>query len=145
WAALDLDRVPVSLLELAAYAIDALRDRALNRSQTLVYEGGDPAALVLGNPVRLRQVFVNLIDNAIKYTPAGGKIYVELFGEGEQVIARVTDTGIGIPLEDQPRIFDKFYRAGDVTDAYDGTGLGLSIVKSIVEAHGGRIWLDSRV
>ncbi|NLH06916.1 MAG: response regulator [Chloroflexi bacterium] len=144
-AGLDREREPVSLHEVAAYAVDALRDRALNRNQTLVYEGGDPTAMVLGNPVRLRQVFVNLIDNAIKYTPTGGKIYVELFGEGEQVIARVTDTGIGIPLEDQPRIFDKFYRAGDVADSYDGTGLGLSIVKSIVEAHGGRIWLDSRV
>lgn len=144
-AGLDREREPVSLHEVACYAVDALRDRALARSQSLVYEEGDASAVVLGNPVRLRQVLVNLVDNAIKYTPAGGKIYVELFGEGEQVIARVTDTGIGIPLEDQPRIFDKFYRAGDVADSYDGTGLGLSIVKSIVEAHGGRVWLDSRV
>lgn len=144
-AGLDREQEAVSLQQIALYAIDALHDNAETRDQTLTYDSGASETLVLGNPVRLRQVFVNLVDNAIKYTPPGGSIHLEIFTEEEQVIARVSDNGIGIPLEDQPHIFEKFYRAREVTDTYDGTGLGLSIVQSIVEAHGGRIWLDSRV
>lgn len=144
-AGLDREQEAVSLQQIALYAIDALHDNAETRDQTLTYDSGATETLVLGNPVRLRQVFVNLVDNAIKYTPPGGSIHLEIFTEEEQVIARVSDNGIGIPLEDQPHIFEKFYRAREVTDTYDGTGLGLSIVQSIVEAHGGRIWLDSRV
>lgn len=144
-AGLDREREPVALGEVIGYAVGALADQAQVRRQRLAYHGAGSEAVVLGNPVRLRQVFVNLIDNGIKYTPPGGEIHIDLFEEDEQIIVRVTDNGIGIPLEDQPYIFDKFYRADDVADQYDGTGLGLSIVKSIVEAHGGRIWLESRV
>jgi signal transduction histidine kinase len=92
----------------------------------------------------LRQLSANLIDNAIKYTPEGGAVTVNLLEADDQEILTVSDTGIGITLADQPYIFDKFYRAKDVPEHIQGTGLGLSIVKSIVESHGGRIWVDSK-
>ena len=85
----------------------------------------------------------NLVGNAIKYTPEGGKIQVSAHEENEQLIIRIYDNGPGIPPADQPYIFDKFYRAGNVSNNISGTGLGLAIVKSIVENHQGRIWVDS--
>ncbi|MBN1314151.1 MAG: response regulator [Anaerolineales bacterium] len=96
-----------------------------------------------GNPLRLQQVVNNLVDNAIKYTPEQGTVIIETSQEEDQIVMRVTDSGIGIPSPDQPYIFDKFYRADSVVDSHEGTGLGLSIVKSVVERHQGRIWVDS--
>jgi signal transduction histidine kinase len=87
----------------------------------------------------------NLLENAIKYTPPGGRIKIAAAAEGDQIILRVSDTGPGIPAADQPYVFDKFFRASNVPDDTGGTGLGLSIVKSIVDSHQGRIWLDSQL
>ena len=98
---------------------------------------------VLGNQSRLRQVFTNLVDNAIKYTPEGGEINVSILAESGQVVTVVADNGIGIPTEDQPHIFDKFYRVKSVMDTHVGTGLGLNIVQSVVESHDGRVWVQS--
>jgi PAS domain S-box-containing protein len=96
-----------------------------------------------GNPIRLRQMVDNLLGNAIKYTPEGGDISVEMEMQGEQAILRVTDSGPGIPPADQPHIFEKFYRASNVPQGVGGSGLGLAIVKSIVDSHQGRIWVES--
>ena len=95
---------------------------------------------------RLAEVLQNLLDNAIQYTPSGGQIMVSASGDGREVTFTVSDTGIGIPKADQPRIFERFYRV-DVARSREvgGTGLGLSIAKHLVEAHGGRIWVDSDV
>jgi two-component system NtrC family sensor kinase len=90
-------------------------------------------------------MIANLLENAIKYTPEGGEVALVLEAEDDQVIVRVSDTGAGIPASDQPYLFDKFYRASNVPEDSTGTGLGLSIVKSIVEQHQGRIWLDSQL
>jgi two-component system phosphate regulon sensor histidine kinase PhoR len=92
----------------------------------------------------LEQVFVNLIDNAIKYTPAGGRITVSADAGKSEVIVHVSDTGIGIPSDMLPRIFERFYRV-DKARAREmgGTGLGLSIAKHILLQHGGQIWADS--
>jgi signal transduction histidine kinase len=100
---------------------------------------------VRGNARRLEQVVTNLVGNAIKYTPSGGNIAVTLATEGAYLMLRVEDTGIGIPLEDQPHVFDKLYRVqSEETADISGTGLGLSIVKSIVEKHNGRVWVESQ-
>jgi signal transduction histidine kinase len=120
-----------------------MRSRADLKRQHLQKTFARKRLRVMANPVRLRQVFSNLIDNAIKYTPEGGDIKITLTGEGGQVMCSVSDTGIGIPVDAQGHIFDKFYRADEIVDKYDGTGLGLSIVKSIVESYAGRIWVDS--
>lgn len=143
-AGLDGAREPVSLQETARYAVEALRDRASAREQRLIYTEGETPALVFGNTVRLRQVFVNLIDNALKYTPAGGSVRVDISENAGHAIARVSDDGIGIPEHEQARVFDKFYRAEGVANSYDGSGLGLSIARTIVEAHGGEIKVESR-
>ncbi|HKW35588.1 MAG TPA: ATP-binding protein [Candidatus Acidoferrum sp.] len=95
---------------------------------------------------RLSEVLQNLLDNAVQYTPSGGRITVSASSDGHQVEFTVSDTGIGIPKVDQPRIFERFYRV-DVARSREvgGTGLGLSIAKHLVEAHGGRIWVESEV
>jgi two-component system NtrC family sensor kinase len=97
---------------------------------------------IRANPVRLRQVFDNVVGNAIKYSNDAGEVLISVRGEGEQVILQVKDNGPGIPLQDQPHIFDKFYRGRNISK-HEGSGLGLAIVKSIIDAHGGRIWVES--
>ena len=87
----------------------------------------------------------NLVGNAVKYTPEGGQITLRGMEEDGQVILQVEDNGQGIPLEDQAKIFDRFYRASNVDDNIPGTGLGLAITKRIVENHRGRIWVDSSI
>ena len=96
------------------------------------------------DPLRLTQVFENLLDNALKYTPAGSEIRVTAHVRGGEVVASVGDNGPGIPPEDLPHIFERFYRV-DKGRSRDkgGTGLGLSIAKHIVQLHGGRIWAES--
>lgn len=92
----------------------------------------------------LREIMDNLIDNAIKYTPKGGSVYINVLGDGDRVLINVTDTGIGISAEDLSHVFQKFYRADNSdTREIGGTGLGLYIVKQRAEAMGGRVWAES--
>lgn len=99
---------------------------------------------IRGDELRLRQMFLNLIANGIKYTPQGGALEIALLREGEMARVDVCDTGIGIPVEAQPFIFDRFYRVDKARNRMDGgSGLGLSIVRSIAEAHGGQISVQS--
>nr|MBN1229433.1 response regulator [Anaerolineae bacterium] len=137
-------REPVSVAGVARYAVEALKGEVASRGLSLDMKVEEHISEMLGDSAQLRQVFVNLVENAIKYTPSGGKISVAVEEREHQIIAQVSDTGIGIDPKDQPRIFDKFYRAkGVAAKGYQGTGLGLSIVKTIVEEHGGRIWVES--
>jgi signal transduction histidine kinase len=88
----------------------------------------------------------NLLDNAVKYTPDGGVVSVEVFLEAAEAVVRVSDTGFGIPLNAQARVFERFYRVDkDRSRGSGGTGLGLSIVKHIVELHGGHLGLESEL
>jgi signal transduction histidine kinase len=93
----------------------------------------------------MRQMLDNLLDNALKYSPNESTISVIADAQQDQVILQFKDTGIGIPAADMPFIFDKFYRASNIDKGASGSGLGLAIVKSIVEAHQGRIWVDSKL
>src|SRR5262249_43991917 len=105
---------------------------------------GEGGLGIHGDGARLRQVFYNLLDNAIKYTPGGGKVEVRLSRRDHEAVVAVRDTGAGIPPEHLPYVFDRFYRVDKArTRAEGGTGLGLSIARSIVTAHGGRIELAS--
>ncbi|MCC6905830.1 MAG: response regulator [Anaerolineae bacterium] len=142
-AGLDRQREPLYVSQIVQGVVKGLKPKAGVRKQTITLNLPDDEPQILGSMVRLRQVFSNLVDNAIKYTPEGGLIDVTVFSEGGQLVAAVSDTGIGIPPEAQPHIFDKFYRVPDVEGKYEGSGLGLNIVKTIVEAHDGRIWVDS--
>ncbi len=99
---------------------------------------------VFADPVRLEQVLVNLLDNACKYSPPGGKISVQWRAKDKDIILKVSDTGPGIPMDAQPRIFERFYRI-DKARSRDqgGTGLGLAIVKHIMQRHEGAVWVES--
>jgi signal transduction histidine kinase len=92
---------------------------------------------------RMRQAFANLVDNALKYTPDDGAVRLSCAGESGRVTVRVSDTGMGIPLNEQPRIWERLYR-GDKSRSQRGLGLGLSLVKAIVEAHHGTVSVQSK-
>jgi two-component system, OmpR family, phosphate regulon sensor histidine kinase PhoR len=147
-AGLDAAREPMDLIPVIGEALRIVRPRAETKSIELHAELIEEA-IVSAVPSRVRQMLINLIDNGIKYTPAGGRVGVAAAlstdSDGaETVQIRVTDTGMGIPARDRPHVFDKFYRVKNkATSEIAGTGLGLAITKSIVEAYGGRISVKS--
>jgi PAS domain S-box-containing protein len=136
--------VPVDLKLVVANALSALQPRVREKNQTVKMGRIGSLSPARGNRVQLGQVVDNLIGNAIKYTQEGGEIRVKLREEGNQLILQVEDNGPGIPVEEQGRIFEKFYRASNTEHGVPGTGLGLAIVKTIVDNHRGRIWVDSK-
>jgi PAS domain S-box-containing protein len=142
-AGFDSQRGLVPLEGIIRYALEALNGQITNKRLNLHLNLPMDIPQVRGNPIRLRQMLDNLIGNAIKYTPEDGDITIELGVQSEQIILRISDTGPGIPPADQPHIFEKFYRAGNVPKGVGGFGLGLAIVKSIVDSHQGRVWVDS--
>jgi signal transduction histidine kinase len=108
--------------------------------------GQMPDLVVKGDEARLRELFMNLLDNAIRYTPAPGTISVSLRRQGQMAVVAITDTGVGIPAEDIPFIFERFYRVDKSRSRTEGgTGLGLAICRHIAEAHGGKIEVKSQV
>lgn len=132
----DLDTLMIEVYKQAKLLTESVKVRLLMP---------EPAR-VKGDADRLKQVLLNLVTNAIKYTPAGGEVILSLTVEGGYAFMRVTDTGIGIPKEDLPYIFERFYRVDKARDrSIGGVGLGLSIAKWIVEAHHGRIEVESEV
>jgi two-component system NtrC family sensor kinase len=143
-AGFDAQKEVTHLALVLRYAVDGLRPQAEAKHQNLNVSVPADLPRVLANPPRLRQMLSNLLDNAVKYTPENGTVTLTARAEGDLIILAIGDSGIGIPPADQPYIFDKFFRASNARQGYMGTGLGLSIVKSIVENHGGRIWLDSK-
>lgn len=131
----------VDLLELAVETIDQMNLLAVEKQVALERPRGQ-AVVVAGDRDRLKQVLVNLLDNAIKYTPAKGQIRVTVGAEGDAIFLAVEDTGIGIRPDHQDRVFDRFYRVSP-DRGESGAGLGLAIVKSIIHAHGGTVTLRS--
>ncbi|MGH2377455.1 MAG: sensor histidine kinase, partial [Candidatus Limnocylindria bacterium] len=128
--------------ELLASAVARLRPLADRAGVSLELAPLPPLPPVLADPERVAQVLSNLIHNAVKYTPPGGRIELGAHAEDDAVAVSVSDTGVGIDTEDLERIFERFYKA-DRSRAGGGTGLGLAIAKHIVQAHGGRIWAES--
>ena len=143
-AGFDSRQETIQLDRILQYTLTNIEILAQSKEQVLKIDIDSTIPAIRGNPVRLRQMFDNLISNAIKYTPEGKTIEVKLQCEDEQIIFSVADQGQGIPLEDQPHIFEKFYRASNISSSAIGTGLGLAIVKTIVESHNGRIWAESK-
>ncbi|GAB4503900.1 MAG: sensory box histidine kinase PhoR [Anaerolineales bacterium] len=125
------------------FALDTVEGQLQLNNLTLVTDIQPDLPNLRGNPIRLRQLFDNLIGNAIKYSPPGGMISVSLHAEGQQIIFKISDQGPGILPQEQNRIFEKFYRASNTPEGVSGSGLGLAIVKSIVDAYQGRIWVES--
>jgi CheY-like chemotaxis protein len=136
---LQIEADVTDMNEVIAAAADALRQIAAEKKLRLtVHPAADPA-VVWGDPKRLQQVVMNLVSNAIKFTPEGGSIDATVRVEGRDVVTDVIDTGIGIAPEFLPRLFERFQQADPTsTRAYGGLGIGLSIVQHLTELHGGR-------
>ena len=137
-----LQRKPISPCSLLTPGVERMRLQA--ERAHLILQNDCPAdlPLVSADAERMGQVLVNLLHNAIKFTPPNGRIVTGAYQQDRQVIFTVTDSGVGISQEDLGRIFERFYKA-DRARSGGGTGLGLSIARHMVEAHGGRIWADS--
>lgn len=133
---------PVDPADLLAAAVERLGVQAERAGLTIGIDCPSDLPPVLADAARLQQVLVNLLHNAIKFTPSGGQIRLSAAARPGQVVFSVQDTGVGIPVEDRPRIFERFFKA-DRARAGGGTGLGLAIARHLVEAHGGRIWVES--
>jgi signal transduction histidine kinase len=139
--AMQLHREPVALTDVVARAMDLYRDVADAKGVALTADSaGD--VIVIGDRTRLEQVAANLLDNAVKYTPAGGQVEVVVRADEKRGLLSVRDTGAGIAADELPRIFDRLFR-GDTSRTERGLGLGLSLVKAIVEAHHGSVEVES--
>jgi two-component system phosphate regulon sensor histidine kinase PhoR len=139
---------PLPLIPALRTCVEQYRERAAAQGLDLVFEPGGctPGALVVSDEEAIRQIFDNLIDNAIKYTPANGKVRIACRETERDVVVDVSDTGIGIPRDDLPRVFERFYRVDKARSReLGGTGLGLAIVKHLIQSIGGRITVVSRV
>jgi heavy metal sensor kinase len=138
-----LSPVTFYLDETLAECVRAVRSLAAQHGIGLMHQHGGEEMPLRGDEGLVRRMILNLLDNAIKYTPAGGEVRVELAREGDGYTIRITDTGGGIPEEARPHIFERFYRADKVRSRNGGgAGLGLSIASWIAEAHGGRVALE---
>jgi signal transduction histidine kinase len=138
---MQLQREPVDLAAVATRAVDLYKEVADAGGVELTFDRPGEEILVSGDRARLEQVAANLVDNAVKYTPGGGRVVVSLARNGTATIA-VRDTGVGIPADELPMVWDRLFR-GDRSRAQRGLGLGLSLVKAIVEAHGGTVAVES--
>jgi len=143
--ALNLRREPVDVAHLARLTVERLTPQAGARGVTLRVESAPGLPPALADPDRVAQVLVNVLDNAIKYSPPEATVDVAvLAGPERTVLVQVRDHGIGIPPESLPRIGERFYRADRArARVHGGSGLGLAIAQALVEAHGGRLWLES--
>lgn len=134
----------VQLADLIDEAVAAMRPQALAKRVAVRAELREPIAPARADPEKLQRVLFNLIQNAIRHTPADGSVTVRAEGSPTGVEIEVADTGGGVDPADRSRVFEAFYRAGpDKSRSTPGAGLGLAISRSIIEAHGGRIWLES--
>ena len=143
---LKLEFRPVSVTQLIDSCMETAQLKAVPKRLSLAVQLPAELPPVRGDANSLQEVLQNLLDNALQYTPAGGKIEVSALSTDSRVVVTVADTGIGIPQVEQERIFERFYRV-DAARSREagGTGLGLSIARHIMEAHGGHLWVESAV
>ncbi len=140
---LTIDSVPVNLADAVEGVVDSLRPVAVDKKLTLVAEI-EPIGSIAGDPARLRQVATNLVTNALKFTPAGGRVTVSVRCEGNVAVLRVEDTGQGIETDFLPHVFERFRQAdGSTARRHGGLGLGLAIVNHIAVLHGGSVTAES--
>ena len=141
---LDIDPQPLRLPRLAGEVAQEIQHHSSRHNLVVDFPAGFP--IVDADPRRIRQVFLNIIDNAIKYSPEGGLIVIRGEVRSTDVVVSIADQGVGISPEDLIPLFDKYFRVKAPTGYHiPGTGLGLPVARAIVETHGGRIWAESRV
>jgi signal transduction histidine kinase len=136
--------VPVDVNPLLDAVCESLLPTADGKSLTLTTRCADGPAVVLGDEHQLERLLLNLVSNAVKFTPAGGHVLVSVAASASSVVLSVDDDGIGIPADEQEAVFGRFFRGTEATrEVIPGTGLGLAIVQAIVEHHGGTLTLTS--
>jgi signal transduction histidine kinase len=140
----ELVREKLHLEETVETSVNSMRALARTKEIDFAWEERQTDLVVEGNPVLLSRAVDNLLDNAIKYTPQGGKVRIKMSRVNTQALISVIDNGPGINAKDLPRVFEKFFRARPELDDIPGTGLGLAIVKTIVEQHGGQVGVESQ-
>jgi signal transduction histidine kinase len=141
---IELKRTPLDLVPLIQEVARALRPQLEGKDQWFSLELAEALPAVVGDADRVRQILTNLLSNALKYTPSGGRITITARGDAGRVRVAVQDTGIGLAPEDQAQLFTPFFRAqNDATQGVGGTGLGLAITRALVELHGGAITATS--
>jgi len=149
-ARLESGRMPYQMNDfeikfLLEESVQLMQARAAEMGLQLQLDIPDGLPLLRGDRGKIKQVMINLLSNAIKYNKPSGMVIVNVAAEGEDLVVRVRDTGVGIPAKSVPLLFTKFYRVPGTEQQAQGTGLGLSITKRIIEDHGGRIKVQSRV
>ncbi len=151
---LDLERVRAgaimtescSPVRIVKNTLDELRQNALDRQITIETEIGDDLPSFTGNHEQFQRALINLVENAIKFTPAGGRVTLSVYRDDKVLLFSVADTGVGISEEMHHKVFDRFFRGNQKgVEHVTGSGLGLSLVKAVVENHHGRLWLESEV
>ncbi|GAB3441483.1 hypothetical protein GCM10027517_17560 [Phycicoccus ginsengisoli] len=142
---MELDRTDFEVEPAIGYVLAMIRERASDHRITVRTEVSDDVGTVRADELRFKQVLLNLLSNAIKFTPDGGHVAVTARVVGGELEMTVADTGIGIAVQDQQRIFDSFQQGARAARRVEGTGLGLTLTKRIVELHGGRMWLTSEL
>ncbi len=141
-----VDPEPTDLVALAQGVIDELKIKYDDKKQSLIISADKNLPKINLDPKLVRQVFLNLLTNANKYTQEKGEVIIFISQKDQDVLVQVSDDGYGIPEQEQRKIFERFYRASNVVKKEtDGTGLGLYLVKAIVESSGGKIWFKSQV
>ena len=143
--AMDLSMSSVDVADLVEHCVSLMRERAARGGVQLRTDISPDTGSVRADELRLKQVLLNLLTNAVKFTPDGGSVTVAAARQPSEVYITVVDTGVGIAAADHERIFDSFQQAGRDPGRLEGTGLGLTLCKRIVELHGGDIWVDSAV
>jgi signal transduction histidine kinase/CheY-like chemotaxis protein len=138
-----LNRSEFGVRESLEYCLSMVRERALQQRVLLSLDVDPDVGLLDADRLRFRQVVLNMLSNAVKFTPEGGRVDVSAFLRGRDLVVLVADTGVGVPAEDRERIFDAFQQGGRSSGQVEGTGLGLTLSKRILEMHGGSIWVES--
>jgi signal transduction histidine kinase len=152
---LDLSKIEAGRMELEATDFDLpiaienalilVRERATRRGITLGHTIDERLGMLHGDERKVKQVLLNLLSNALKFTPEGGRIDVRAGVHDAVAEVSVTDTGVGIAPEDQEAVFEEFRQVGTADKKVEGTGLGLALSRKFIELHGGRIWVKSEV
>lgn len=139
-----IDPQPTDVHKLVDGIVGDLKGKTEERKQTIVLSINDSLPLINLDARLISQVYLNMLTNAIKYSPQGGEISVFVSRKGDELVSQITDSGYGIPKSEQSKLFQKFFRASNVAKVEtDGTGLGMYLVKSIIESSGGKIWFES--
>jgi signal transduction histidine kinase len=141
---MELDLTTFDLPSAISNAMTLIRERAQRHAIALALDADPALGEAVADERKFKQILLNLLTNAVKFTPDGGRVEVSARRDADDIVVAVHDTGIGIAAEDQAAVFEEFRQVGrHYTNKQEGTGLGLALTRKFVELHGGRIWLES--